>query len=138
VFKTSLRPGPLNAFFIAPTPVTEWVGFGLTVAGVGIAVLSRVFLGRNWSGTVTVKVDHQLIRRGPYAMVRHPIYSGLALALLGTAVYYARVGCFGGVALAVFGWRLKSFTEEAFMERQFGAEYTEYKRQVKALIPLVW
>lgn len=138
VFKTSFRPGPLNAFFIAPTPFVEWAGLALTAAGIGIAVFARAFLGRNWSGTVTVKADHRLVRRGPYAVVRHPIYSGLTLALLGTALFYARVGALLGVALAVFGWRLKSYTEEAFMEREFGAEYAEYKRRVRALIPMVW
>lgn len=138
VFKTQFRPGPLDSFFIAPTRAVEWAGLGLTAAGLGIAVLARVTLGRNWSGTVAVKVDHQLIRGGPYAVVRHPIYSGLALAPLGTAVFYTRVGCLLGVALAVIGWRLKSPTEEAFMEREFGAEYAAYKRRVKAPIPLVW
>jgi protein-S-isoprenylcysteine O-methyltransferase len=138
VFRASFRPGPLNAFFIAPAPAVEWTGLALTAAGLGIAIFARVVLGRNWSGTVTVKQDHQLILRGPYAVVRHPIYSGLALALLGTAIFYARVGGLLGTALAVFGWRLKSYTEEAFMEREFGAEYAVYKRRVKALIPLVW
>jgi protein-S-isoprenylcysteine O-methyltransferase Ste14 len=138
VFKRSFRPGPLNAFFLAPTPASQWTGLALTAAGIGIAVLARVILGRNWSGTVTVKRDHQLIRRGPYAVVRHPIYSGLALALFGTAVFHARVGSLAGFALALLNWRLKSLAEEAFMEREFGADYAEYKRRVKALIPLVW
>ena len=138
VFEAPLRPGLLNAFFIARTPVVEWIGVGLTAAGLGVAVFARAMLGRNWSGTVTVKEGHQLIRRGPYALVRHPIYSGLALAMLGTAIFYARVGALGGFALALFAWRIKSRAEETFMEQEFGAEYAEYKRRVKALIPWVW
>lgn len=138
VFSPAFRPGVLNLFFLTPSPAVEWTGFAVTVAGIALAVFARVILGRNWSGTVTVKKDHQLIRRGPYAVVRHPIYSGLTLALLGTAVCDARMGELLGAALALFGWRLKSLTEEAFMEREFGAEYTEYKRRVKALIPLLW
>jgi protein-S-isoprenylcysteine O-methyltransferase len=138
VFGDSFRPGPLNALFLPATPAVQWTGFGITVAGIGIAVLARIMLGGNWSGTVTVKEDHRLVRSGPYAVVRHPIYSGLALALLGTAVSQARMGALLGVAVAVLGWRFKSRIEEAFMEQEFGAEYAEYKRQVKALIPLVW
>ncbi|MGA3027075.1 MAG: isoprenylcysteine carboxylmethyltransferase family protein [Bryobacteraceae bacterium] len=138
VFGDSFRPGPLHALFLPATPAVQWTGFGITVAGIGIAVVARVMLGGNWSSTVTLKKDHTLIRSGPYAVVRHPIYSGLALALLGTAVSYARVGALLGVVVAVLGWRLKSRIEEAFMEREFGAEYTEYKRRVKALIPLLW
>ena len=75
---------------------------------------------------MTVKQDHRLIRRGPYAIVRHPIYSGFLLGLLGTAL-----------ALASIGWRMKSRREEAFMTAEFGAEYTRYQREVKALIPFV-
>jgi protein-S-isoprenylcysteine O-methyltransferase len=138
VFGESFRPGPLNAVFLPATPAVQWTGFGITVAGIGVAVLARIMLGRNWSGMVTVKEDHELIRNGPYALVRHPIYSGLLLALLGTAVFYARVGALLGVAVAALGWRLKSRIEESFMEQEFGPEYAEYKQHARALIPWVW
>jgi protein-S-isoprenylcysteine O-methyltransferase Ste14 len=71
-------------------------------------------------------------------VVRHPIYSGFALALLGAAIVYNRVGALLGVAVALLGWRLKSRIEEAFMEQEFRAEYALYQRRVKALIPWVW
>ena len=63
-----------------------WIGLALLCAGLAFAVWARVELGRNWSGSVTVKEGHELIRSGPYAYVRHPIYTGLIAALIGTAV----------------------------------------------------
>jgi protein-S-isoprenylcysteine O-methyltransferase len=138
VFKNQFRPGVLNTFFIAQTPMVEWTGVALTAAGIALAIYARITLGRNWSGRVTVKQDHELIRRGPYALARHPIYTGMILGLLGAAVDVARVGALLGVALAVLGLRMKWRIEEQFMETQFGAEYLDYKRHVKALIPFVW
>ncbi len=138
VFETSFRPGPLNALFLTPTPGIEWTGVALTAAGIGLAILARVILGRNWSGTVTLKEDHKLIRSGPYAVVRHPIYTGLLLAMLGAAISCGRVGALLGVVVGAVGWRLKSLIEERFMETQFGEQYADYKRHVKALIPFVW
>ncbi len=88
---------------------------------------------------MTLKQDHELVRSGPYGVVRHPIYSGFLLALLGTIIAgHGNVGGFLGLALAAFALRLKSFTEESFMEDRFGTQYTVYKRDVKALIPFVW
>lgn len=78
------------------------------------------------------------MQTGPYAVVRHPIYAGLTLALLGTAVAFGEVRGLVAVALAVIGWRLKFRLEEAFMTEQFGSEYLGYKRRVKGLIPFVW
>ncbi len=114
------------------------IGLALTLTGLAFAVWARFVLGRNWSGTVTLKQGHELVRSGPYRIVRHPIYSGLLLALLGTAIARGDIGGFIGVAIAAFTLRLKSFTEESFMTEQFGPQYTAYKGDVKALIPLVW
>jgi protein-S-isoprenylcysteine O-methyltransferase Ste14 len=138
VFKPAFRPGPLDMLFIVPTPAVEWTGVALTAAGIGLTIFARLTLGRNWSGTVTVKEDHELIRGGPYAVVRHPIYSGLALALLGSSISSARLGALLGVVVGLAGLRLKSRIEENFMEQEFGEQYTDYKCRVKALIPLVW
>ena len=93
-------------------------------------------LGRNWSGTVTVKENHELIRSGPYAIVRHPIYTGLLLAVLGTAIVFGEwrgllAFCFLTIALL-----LKLQREERFMEESFPDTYPSYRAQVPALIPL--
>jgi len=125
-FSARLHVGPLAWRFVPDSPVIAWTGLALTAAGCAFAIWARLLLGGNWSSSVTVKQDHRLIRRGPYAIVRHPIYSGFLLGLLGTAL-----------ALASIGWRMKSRREEAFMTAEFGAEYTRYQREVKALSPFV-
>jgi protein-S-isoprenylcysteine O-methyltransferase Ste14 len=112
-----------------------WTGAVLAVLGFAITAWARVHLGRNWSGTVTVKQGHELVRSGPYAWARHPIYTGLLLALVGSAL--ARGEWRGVLALAIaFAalWR-KLRLEERWMGETFGAAYEAYKREVKALVP---
>jgi protein-S-isoprenylcysteine O-methyltransferase Ste14 len=122
---------PANIFF-------SFLGLGLTILGFAIAIWARVMLGGNWSATVTVKKDHELVRNGPYALVRHPIYSGALLALLGTAMVFHGIRGLLAFAVALLALRLKSLREEVFMTEQFGAEYTNYMKEVKALVPFVW
>jgi protein-S-isoprenylcysteine O-methyltransferase Ste14 len=117
--------------------VVEYFGILLMLLGLGFAVWARFVLGRNWSGMVTVKEDHTLITRGPYAWVRHPIYTGILLALLGTAVTLGTVLNFMEVPVVAFAFWLKLRTEEKFMLETFGEQYTAYGRRVKALIPYV-
>jgi protein-S-isoprenylcysteine O-methyltransferase Ste14 len=105
---------------------------------VAFAIWARFYLGRNWSGTVTVKQDHKLIRTGPYAVVRHPIYAGFGLAILGTAIAIGEVRGLAATVTALIGMALKSRLEEEFMTEQFGAEYVQYKKDVKAMIPFIW
>lgn len=115
----------------------RWIGLALTATGIGFAIAARLWIGSNWSGRVTIKDQHQLIQRGPYALVRHPIYSGFLLALLGTAIFHGELRGLIGFALAALGWVLKLRTEEAFLAQQFGDAYSDYKRKVKALVPFV-
>ncbi|HUE23459.1 MAG TPA: isoprenylcysteine carboxylmethyltransferase family protein [Bryobacteraceae bacterium] len=136
-FGARLPMGPLAWRFVPDSPAIAWTGLALTVAGCAFAIWARLLLGGNWSSSVTVKQDHQLIRRGPYTIVRHPIYSGFLLGMLGTALALGQWRGIAGLALAGIGWRMKSRVEEAFMVGQFGAAYIEYQRQVKALIPFV-
>jgi protein-S-isoprenylcysteine O-methyltransferase Ste14 len=105
--------------------------------GLGFAVWARVHLGRNWSNTVTLKRDHDLVRGGPYRLARHPIYTGALVAVLGTAI--ARGEWRGLLASAiVFAalWR-KLGIEEKLLEEVFGDKYRSYRREVRALIPFV-
>jgi protein-S-isoprenylcysteine O-methyltransferase Ste14 len=115
----------------------RWIGLALTATGIGFAIAARLWIGGNWSGRVTIKEQHQLIQNGPYALVRHPIYSGFLLALLGTAIVHGELRGLLGFALAALGWVLKLRTEEAFLAQQFGDAYSDYKRRVKALVPFV-
>lgn len=124
--------------FVPHSPMVADIGLALTIAGVGCAIWARFTLGRNWSGTVTVKQNHELIRSGPYSIVRHPIYSSILLAFFGTVLAIGQVRGLTALAIIVLTFRLKSLTEESFMVQQFGARYVTYKREVKALIPYVW
>lgn len=114
-----------------------WTGLALTAAGIAFVIAARFWIGTNWSARVTIKEDHQLIQNGPYALVRHPIYSGFILAYLGTAIVYGEIRGLLGVALSALGWVLKLRTEEALLSEQFGSAYLDYKRRVKALVPFV-
>lgn len=119
-------------------PWTPWA-FGaaalVTATGLMFAVWARIYLGRNWSGTVTIKQDHELIVGGPYAIVRHPIYSGLLIALFGSA---AARGEWRGLLAVLIAWatlRRKLRFEERWMAERFGPQYESYSRRVPALVP---
>jgi protein-S-isoprenylcysteine O-methyltransferase len=128
----------LHAHFLTPSDATGAIGLLITLLGVGIAIWARVTLGKNWSGAVTLKKDHTLVRRGPYALVRHPIYTGFLLGALGVAVITGEVRGLVGTAIVLVGFSLKYRTEEEFMLANFGDEYRTYQREVKALIPWVY
>jgi protein-S-isoprenylcysteine O-methyltransferase Ste14 len=118
-----------------PSLAVYWIGVALVVAGLAFAIWARVHLGSNWSGTVTVKQRHELIRSGPYAYVRHPIYTGLITALLGTTLASATVHAALGLAIIVAAFLRKSRIEERFMRETFPGEYQRYSAEVPALIP---
>jgi protein-S-isoprenylcysteine O-methyltransferase Ste14 len=124
--------------FVPASGWVGWAGCGLAMAGFAFTIWARFHLGRNWSGMVELKQGHTLVRSGPYALVRHPIYTGLSLALLGTALISGEWRCLIGTVLAFFEWKRKSLLEERLMVEQFGREYLDYRRQVKGLIPFVW
>ena len=127
--------GPLGVPLLPHNRAVEFCGVIITAAGLGFAIWARFTLGRNWSGTVTVKAGHELIRSGPYRFVRHPIYSGILAGLLGTAIGQAAVASFMGVAIALCGFRMKWKAEERFMLEEFGGQYVQYRSEVKAVIP---
>ena len=107
----------------------------ITLAGMAFAVWARVYLGRNWSSLPTIKEQHQLIRSGPYRLVRHPIYTGFLLAMTGTFLANGRVRGALSIVLLWTGWQVKSRMEERFMVRTFGAEYEDYRRTTGGLFP---
>jgi len=115
-----------------------WLGLAVTMAGCAFAIWARATLGSNWSSMVTVKQDHELILRGPYAVVRHPIYTGLLLALAGTAIAVGEIRAFIGLGFAFTTFLWKSAAEEKFMRQEFSAEYSQYSQRVKRLIPFVF
>jgi protein-S-isoprenylcysteine O-methyltransferase Ste14 len=130
-------PSPLFATRILPrTIATYWVGVGMIFLGLAFAVWARRHLGTNWSGTVTVKENHVLIRTGPYAWARHPIYTGLLAAVLGTAVARGELRGVWSLAICTVAFVIKLRIEERWMREVFGAEYERYSAEVPALIPL--
>ena len=110
----------------------------LVIAGLGFSAWGRAWLGRNWSAEVTVKQDHELVRGGPYALVRHPIYTGLLVAFIGTALGVGNGRALVGLALLVAALLRRVTIEERFMSEQFGEAYARYRAKVPALIPFVF
>jgi protein-S-isoprenylcysteine O-methyltransferase Ste14 len=110
-------------------------GVVLTWAGIALAVWARWHLGQYWSARVTIKKDHKLIRAGPYARLRHPIYSGLDLAALGSALAIDRWRCLAGVCLIALGYWIKARKEEAMLSAQFGADFEQHCRHTGFLLP---
>ncbi len=109
----------------------------IVLAGAAFTVWARITLGRNWSAEVTFKQDHELIESGPYALARHPIYTGLIAMALGTAINYGRaIGFAVFLSLCAALW-WKARQEERIMSEHFPQAYAEYKTRVRAIIPFV-
>jgi protein-S-isoprenylcysteine O-methyltransferase Ste14 len=130
------RHYPMYVKLTPDTIYTRWAGAFVCVAGLVFSIWSRHVLGRNWSSNITFKEGHQLIRTGPYRFVRHPIYTGILVMSSGPAIQYGRV--FSWFALLVIGvglW-IKLKQEESVMLKHF-PEYSEYRKQVSALVPFI-
>ena len=129
-------PAPLlNERLFSWVPWEFWTAALATALGLLFTVWARIHLGRNWSGTVTIKQDHELVASGPYAIVRHPIYTGLIVAFIGSAM--AR-GEWSGVLAVCLAWAAlwrKLRLEECWMIERFGEQYIAYCRRVPALVP---
>ena len=109
----------------------------IVLAGAAFTVWARITLGRNWSAEVTFKQDHELIESGPYALARHPIYTGLIVMALGTAINYGRaIGFALFLSLCAALW-WKARKEEQIMSKHFPDAYANYKTRVRAIIPFV-
>jgi protein-S-isoprenylcysteine O-methyltransferase Ste14 len=113
-------------------------GLLIVLVGVAFSIWARLMLGSFWSNRVTVKENHTLVRTGPYRIVRHPIYSGILLGMLGSALQRGWIRCFAGVLVCGLSFWLKSQAEEHFMVQSFGEEYLQYRHKVKALAPFIF
>lgn len=119
------------------TEADSWIGIGLCTAGVAFAIWARRTLGTNWSGNPSIKEGHELIQSGPYRLARHPIYTGLLLAVLGTLLGGGRVREMVILVGSLVVIAKKIQVEEALMLRQFPEAYPEYRKRTKALIPFL-
>jgi protein-S-isoprenylcysteine O-methyltransferase Ste14 len=115
-----------------------WMGAAVTVGGLLFAVWARRYLGRNWSSSVTIKQGHELITTGPYALVRHPIYTGILTGFLGTAIALSQVRGFIGFVLIFLVLWPKLRMEEKWMRSQFGETYATYAHRTAALVPYLF
>ena len=128
---------PLNHRVIPHVEALAWTGIVLCVAGLAFCIWARFTLGRNWSGVVTLKGGHELIVHGPYALVRHPIYTGLLTMFVATVIV---LGHLAGIVAAPFvflGIWVKLRHEENLMLEQFPKEYAAYQQRVKRIIPFI-
>jgi protein-S-isoprenylcysteine O-methyltransferase Ste14 len=120
-----------------PPPALGWAAAAFTAIGIGFAIWARVYLGRNWSPRPAVKEHHELVTTGPYAYVRHPIYTGIMLATLGTALLGTVFAIVMFVVISItFAWRLNK--EEKLMLELFPRHYPAYQKRTKRLVPFVW
>lgn len=135
LFMSETEFGLLGRRIIPRTYVLVVTGVALTWAGIALALWARWHLGQYWSARITIKEDHKLIRTGPYARLRHPIYSGLDLAATGSALALDRWRCVAGVCLIILGYWIKARREEAMLTAQFGAGFEEHCRHTGFLLP---
>src|SRR5262245_17663152 len=131
-------PRPIRAWRLwTPAPPEAWLGAAIVLIGLAITLWARYALGSNWSGAVTFKQDHELIVSGPYRYVRHPIYTGILLMAMGTAVLSARVSSFAFCVILLVGLWFKLRAEERLMTEHFPEAYPRYRQRVRALMPFV-
>ena len=128
---------PFGMVAIPRTAVSGSLAVAICALGLLVSIWSRRALGNEWSRDVELKQGHKLVERGPYAFVRHPIYTGHLLMGLGTAVGSGLLVAFVGLALFFVGFWIKLRQEERLLVRTFPEEYVAYQTRVQALIPYV-
>jgi protein-S-isoprenylcysteine O-methyltransferase Ste14 len=130
-------PYPLSARVISHMEIIAWAGVVLCVAGLTFCIWARLTLGRNWSGAITFKEGHELIERGPYRLVRHPIYTGLIAMFVATVIVLGHVAGIAGLVLLFVSFWIKLSAEEKVMLKQFPDRYAAYQHRVKRIVPFV-
>jgi len=115
-----------------------WIGAFLDYAGIAFTLWARFTLGKLWSGSITLKEGHRLVQSGPFAVTRHPIYTGIVVAAFGSALMDGSVRGLIAIVLLVCGFAFKLSKEEMLLASQFGDEHRDYRARVRRLIPFVW
>ncbi len=138
LFGSPSTPDWFNQPVFTVTLPIALAGLGMAICGVGVSIWARLTLGENWSSSPSIKQDHALIVTGPYRIVRHPIYTGFLIALLGSSLPHGLVRSFLAVLTCAVGLYLKVSVEEEFMVQRFGEAYLRYRRNVSALVPFLF
>jgi len=129
--------GWFSVRFYRNNPLSNIIGVLLCVFGVSVAIWARHTLGKNWSGRIMIQEEHHLTEEGPYRLIRHPIYSGVLLAMMGSSLVLGYIFSFIYLAFSVFGLVRKSKQEEDLLSSQFPIQYAQYRKRTKMLIPYV-
>jgi protein-S-isoprenylcysteine O-methyltransferase Ste14 len=135
LFFEPLRIGVLGQRVLSSGVAIHISALCLVAAGLSLAAWARIRLGQHWSGAIAITRDQRLIEVGPYAFVRHPIYSGLLVAILGSAIAVDELGAMLAVPIAFFAYWRKTRIEEKWLVCEFGQQYESYRRRVGALLP---
>jgi protein-S-isoprenylcysteine O-methyltransferase Ste14 len=117
--------------------VVNLIGVVITILGLSFAVWARLHLGRYWSARITLTANHQLISTGPYGLVRHPIYTGGLVGVVGTAVVTGEIRGILALVFVIVAFARKIRLEEAWLLQRFGSAYSQYQKDVKSLIPFL-
>ena len=132
-----VAPDLYTARVLPDTLPVAIAGLLVTVLGIGFAIWARAHLGTNWSSRPAIHENHTITRTGPYAIVRHPIYTGILTGILGTAIATGALLGFVSLLVIFFLFLIKIRMEEQFLLEEFGEEYERYRGEVKALVPWV-
>lgn len=135
IFREGRTPGWLGIAVFPDHPALMLACVVVAVLGLLFSVWARLALGSNWSGTVTIKADHQLIRSGPYRSIRHPIYTGMLAALLASAVTARLLIGLLGFAIVFFALWRKAKREETFLAQEFGPAFDEHRQHTGMFLP---
>jgi protein-S-isoprenylcysteine O-methyltransferase Ste14 len=135
MFNDGVGRGWLATRFVPASPAIGKIGVAVTVAGIALAIWARWHLGENWSATVTLKEGHELISSGPYRHVRHPIYTGMLLAFVGTALALGEYRALISVCIVLVAFYAKAKKEEHFLAQEFGDKFREHSRRTGMFLP---
>jgi protein-S-isoprenylcysteine O-methyltransferase Ste14 len=127
----------LTQRFYSQNTYIGYIGLGVNILSIGFAIIARNWLGKNWSGTVTIKRDHELLQSGPYSITRHPIYTGIFFGLAGAVLVQGEIRGLMALLLLFIAMQMKMTMEEKFLREVF-PEYRQYAIKTKKLIPLIY
>jgi protein-S-isoprenylcysteine O-methyltransferase Ste14 len=137
IIVSSTVPG-LPFLRIVPAGIQAGLGgIALILAGLGFAIWARLHLGTNWSGQPVIRIDHELVRSGPYAIVRNPIYTGILIAIAGTTIVIGEFWALAVTLILLLVLLVKIRMEEKFLLEEFGDSFIQYKKEVKSIIPFI-